>query len=90
MKKICVVAALCFFYTMASAHSADNMKAFPLAEEGMVRYVLKLPEQADESAIKVELIVGKTVQTDEENRYFFGGKIAAETIQGWGFMRMEW
>lgn len=56
----------------------------------MVRYVLKLPEQADESAVKVELIVGKTVQTDEENGYFFGGKIAAETIQGWGFMRMEW
>jgi ecotin len=33
----------------------------------------------------VELIIGKTVQADEENRYFFGGKIVAETIQGWGF-----
>jgi ecotin len=37
------------------------MKAFPSAEEGMVRYVFQLPIQADESAYKVELIVDKTV-----------------------------
>ena len=69
--------------------AADNMKAFPPAEEGMVRYVLQLPKQADESALKVELIVGKTVQVDERNRYFFGGKIAEETIKGWGFTRYK-
>jgi len=53
----------------------------------MVRYVLQLPRQDDESAFKVELMVGKTVQIDERNRYFFGGKIEAETIKGWGFTR---
>ena len=55
----------------------------------MVRYVLQLPKQADESAFKVELIVGKTVQVDERNSYFFGGKIEEETIQGWGFTRYK-
>jgi ecotin len=65
------------------------MKAFPPAEEGMVRYVLQLPKQADESAFRVEIIVGKTVQVDEQNRYFFGGKIEAETIKGWGFTRYK-
>jgi ecotin len=55
----------------------------------MVRYVLRLPTQADESAFKVELIVGKTVQVDERNRYFFGGTIEEETIQGWGFTRYK-
>ena len=53
----------------------------------MVRHVLQLPKQADESAFKVELIVGKTVQVDAGNRYFFGGKIEEETIKGWGFTR---
>ena len=63
------------------------MKAFPPAEEGMVRFVLQLPKQDDESVFKVELIVGKTVQVDEKNRYFFAGKIENETIKGWGYTR---
>ena len=69
------------------AHAADNMKAFPPADQGEVRYVLQLPIQDDESAFKVELIVGKTVQVDEKNKYFFGGTIEEETIKGWGFPR---
>jgi ecotin len=53
----------------------------------MVRHVLQLPQQADESGFKLELIVGKTVETDAGNRYFFGGRIEEETIKGWGFPR---
>lgn len=37
--------------------------------------------KADESAFKVELLVGKTVQVDEQNRYFFSGKIEEETVR---------
>ncbi len=85
MKNICSVIALCFFCTTVSAQAADNMKAFPPAEEGMVRHVLQLPQQDDETAFKVELIVGKTIHIDKENNYFFSGKIERETIQGWGF-----
>jgi ecotin len=69
--------------------AADNMKAFPAAEKGQVRYVLKLPALADESGCKVELIVGKTVKVDAGNRYFFGGKIEEKVIEGWGFTRYE-
>ncbi|KAB2638779.1 MAG: proteinase inhibitor I4 serpin [Verrucomicrobia bacterium] len=69
------------------AAAADNMKAFPPAEEGMVRHVLSLPPQADEAALKVELSLGKMVMTDSVNHYFFGGKIEVETIEGWGFDR---
>lgn len=79
-----VMAILC---SAAVATAADNMKAFPPADAGMVRHVLELPPQADEAALKVELVVGKTVKTDNVNRHFFGGKIEVETIQGWGFDR---
>jgi ecotin len=72
---------------MPAAQAADNLQAFPLAAAGQVRYVLEVPPQADESAFQVELAVGKTVQTDEHNRYFFGGQIQEEIIPGWGFPR---
>ena len=87
MNKMFSITALSFFFAVISAHAADIMKAFPPAEEGMLRYVLQLPKQEDESIFKVELIVGKTIQVDEKNRYFFGGNIAKETIKGWGYPR---
>ena len=87
MMKARVMLVLLFLFAARAGQAADNMKAFPPAGEGMVRYVLQLPKQDDESALKVELIVGQTVQTDERNSYFFGGKIEAETIEGWGFTR---
>ena len=87
MKRFFSIIALSLLSVMYSAQAGDNMKAFQPAKEGMVRHVLQLPEQADEYAFKVELIVGKTVQVDEGNRYFFAGKIDEETIEGWGFPR---
>ena len=85
--KICPTAVLLFLSAALPAQAPDNMKAFPPADEGMVRYVLQLPEQVNESAFKVELIAGKTVEVDEANRYFFAGKIEEQTISGWGFPR---
>jgi ecotin len=87
VKKVCLFALLLFFSAISFSRAADNMKAFPPAEAGMARHVLQLPKQADESAFKVELIVGKAVQVDEGNHYFFSGRIKQETIKGWGFPR---
>lgn len=75
------------FVSISLAYAADNMKAFPPAEEGMTRHVINLPKQDDETAFKVELMVGKTVRTDAGNRYFFGGTLETESIPGWGFDR---
>ena len=76
-----------FCLLMLPTIAGDNMKAFPPAEAGMVRYVLPMEKQADEDALKVELLVGKTVKTDGANRHFFAGKLEVEAIQGWGFDR---
>lgn len=81
-------AAIFSFLTASLCVSAaDSLKAFPEAEEGMVRHVLHLPQQADEFAFQVELLVGKTVQLDGVNQYFFSGTIEAVDIEGWGFTR---
>lgn len=87
MNMVYSIALLLSFSTVVSAQASDPMQAFPQAEAGMVRYVLELPKQAEESQFKVELIVGKTVQIDEMNNYFFGGKIEKESIKGWGYSR---
>ena len=87
MRIVRSLAVILSLVAMSVAAAPDNMKAFPPAEAGMVRYVLQVPKQNDETAFKVELIVGKTVLVDEGNRYFFGGSIVEETIEGWGFPR---
>jgi len=87
MEKMVRLTVFLMLTTAVVVQAADNMKAFPPAEQAMVRYVLQLPEQKDESLFKVELIVGKTVRVDKENRYFFGGRIVAQTIVGWGYTR---
>ncbi len=85
MKKISLIVVLVVFASIVAAGAADNLKAFPAADQGMTRYVLQLPRQKDESAFKVELIVGRTEAVDKGNRYFFGGRIEKQTIEGWGF-----
>jgi ecotin len=85
MKTILSIASLVFVANVAIA--ADNMKAFPPAEPGTVRYVIELPALEDETTVKVELIIGKMVSVDAHNRHFFGGNLEKETIKGWGFDR---
>lgn len=89
MKKTATLSILGILTMLAIAGDKDSNweKAYAPAEAGQVRHVLHLPAHADESTLKVELIAGKTVETDSVNINFFGGKIEETTIQGWGFPR---
>lgn len=88
-KSIALLGLLNLLYATWSVQAADNLKAYPPPDPGIIRHVLQLPKQADENAFKVELIVGKTVPVDAVNNYFFAGKIAEKTIAGWGFPRYD-
>lgn len=82
-----LLTALALLATGQGADIARELKAFPAAGEGMSRFVIILPPERDEELLKVQLLIGKTVKLDAQNRYFFGGRIESETIPGWGYER---
>jgi ecotin len=89
MKTLCALSFLAIFAAVASADDSQSHweKAYPAAEQGMVRHVLHLKSLDDENKVKVELIVGKVVETDGVNHYFFTGAITEATVAGWGYPR---
>lgn len=81
-----------FFFVVLAALTAnasaggqqDELEPYPAAEPGFVRMVFYLPEAANESDHKVEIIVGKTMMVDC-NRHGFGGDLARGIAEGWGY-----
>ncbi len=63
---------------------AEDLKAFPEAQTGFERHVIRLPELDNEDERKVELMPGKTIEVDC-NRHWFGGDWSRESIPGWGY-----
>ncbi len=86
MKHLLLIISIYCLSPMSSLW-ADNMKAFPQAEEGQKRYVIQLEKKDNEADFKVEIVIGKKVIIDRQNHYFFAGKIEPTNIPGWGFTR---
>ncbi|MGO4838992.1 serine protease inhibitor ecotin, partial [Rhizobiaceae sp. 2RAB30] len=62
----------------------DELAAFPKAQPGQVRRVILLPEAADEDALRVGVIVGRTMMVDC-NRHTLGSRLEERTVEGWGY-----
>lgn len=68
-----------------------NLEAFPQPPEGRVRKVILLPhkERGSEEDFQVELVVGRTIETDGINSYSFAGRLVSREVEGWGFTYQE-
>lgn len=64
-------------------------KAYPPAAAGKTRHVILLPEVEGEENRKVEIVAGKSIDTDGVNRYRLGGEFREKDIPGWGFSFFE-
>ena len=72
---------------MAVGQDQDNLKAYPAPEAGTQRFVIHLEPKDDETLFQVQIIVGKTLELDTANRYFFAGTMETVNIEGWGYDR---
>ena len=68
-----------------SSASEPDIAPFPQAEEGYERKVIRLVEQPNEQDSRLELLVGRHLETDC-NRHTLDGQITQETLTGWGYV----
>ncbi|AIO31278.1 ecotin family protein [Burkholderia cenocepacia] len=81
----CVTTAACAAGpASAPAVPAESIKMFPQPTAGQQRVVIALPALENEGDARVELMIGKTLQTDC-NQQWFGGELTAEDVKGWGY-----
>lgn len=64
-------------------------KAYPAAKTGERRVVIHLDAKPDEDAWKVEVIVGRVMETDGVNQHGLGGQITECNVDGWGYTYLD-
>ncbi len=69
-----------------ATHAADDLQAFQAAPPGLVRHVIRLPEQPEPDNLRVEIIAGRSIEADCNVRQF-AASISEETVPGWGRRR---
>ena len=75
---------------LAFAGEHSPLEAFPEARQGMVRFVIALPEMSrSEDNYAVELVAGRVIQTDGVNQLRMDTELSPRTLDGWGYTYYE-
>jgi ecotin len=72
----------------ADNNLTKNISMYPQAIEGFQRYIIELPKTEDDSNHKVELLIGKMMMVDCNQR-FLSGSIKSKMVKGWGYPYIE-
>lgn len=62
----------------------EKVAPYPKAEKGMKRQVIQLTPEQDESTLKVELLIGQTLEVDC-NQHRLGAQLESKNLEGWGY-----
>jgi len=90
IKKIILTVAVVLIGTSLYAADAkkDKTHMFPKAKEGFVQYVIEVPKTDNDNDHRVELLIGKKMLVDCNQRSL-RGKIENVTLKGWGYKYLE-
>ncbi len=62
-----------------------NTDIFPTAEKNQKKVVIEVPYAATDSNKKIEIFVGKEMETDKCNQYSLSGNFVKKDLKGWGY-----
>lgn len=89
--KIVKLATLAFAFASISisALAQNNHKVdisiFPKPEKGFRQFVIEVPQSSNDVNRKIELFVGKEMETDGCNNYNLMGEYKTKELTGWGY-----
>ncbi len=70
---------------MAQNIDKQDINIFPKPEQGFHQVIIELPHSDLDKNKKVEIYVGKQMETDNCNSYFVSGSIEKMNLKGWGY-----
>ncbi|WP_244614359.1 ecotin family protein [Elizabethkingia argenteiflava] len=70
---------------MAQSIYKVGLEAFPPPQKGQKQMVIEVPHSANDINKKIEIFVGKTMQTDGCNKTFLSGEFKNTPLEGWGY-----
>ncbi len=70
---------------IAQSVQKTDLSIFPTPKDGYKQVVIEVPHSDKDGAKRIELLVGKWMETDGCNHYGLIGTLEKQDLQGWGY-----